>query len=347
MTRNDPISLGKTAAIVLAAGSGSRLGYEQPKGCFPVTTIKKKSLFQLLCEKLKAASLFYEKPLEMAFMVSEDNESKSKQFFLDHQFFGADPKTIHFFESPQWPLLDFDGKPNGFFGPSGNGCLFKMFCKSPIFQNWKKQGIEYVSVISIDNPLANPFDASFASFHCNQSNEASLVGIKKRDVNEKVGTIVELSSGIEVREYGSLASGKEIAANAGIYLFNLSFMQRVSTKTLPIYRFKKAFNGSKEPNCYKCEQCIFDVLPFSNKTGVFFKERDECFAPLKNFEGEDSISTVQSALKKFEMKRLAEFEITCPKSAFELSSDFYYPTLEFKKKWQGRKIVDLDYIGDA
>ena len=54
---------GKIGCIVLAGGQGTRLGFPGPKGCVPITPIKKKSLFQLVAEKCKAASKLAEKPL--------------------------------------------------------------------------------------------------------------------------------------------------------------------------------------------------------------------------------------------------------------------------------------------
>ena len=38
---------GSVAAFVVAGGQGTRLGYDNPKGLFPITPIKKKSLFIL------------------------------------------------------------------------------------------------------------------------------------------------------------------------------------------------------------------------------------------------------------------------------------------------------------
>ena len=42
---------GKVAAFVVAGGQGTRLGYEGPKGEYPVTPIKNKPLFQVLDRK--------------------------------------------------------------------------------------------------------------------------------------------------------------------------------------------------------------------------------------------------------------------------------------------------------
>ena len=46
------LSQGKAAAFLLAGGQGTRLGFDGPKGLYPVTPVKRKSLFQHFAEKL-------------------------------------------------------------------------------------------------------------------------------------------------------------------------------------------------------------------------------------------------------------------------------------------------------
>jgi UDP-N-acetylglucosamine/UDP-N-acetylgalactosamine diphosphorylase len=45
---------GKVAAFLVAGGQGTRLGYDGPKGEFPVTPVKHKPLFQVFAEQLRA-----------------------------------------------------------------------------------------------------------------------------------------------------------------------------------------------------------------------------------------------------------------------------------------------------
>ncbi len=48
---------GKIAAFLVAGGQGTRLGYDGPKGEYPITPVKNKSLFQVFAEQLRAHSL--------------------------------------------------------------------------------------------------------------------------------------------------------------------------------------------------------------------------------------------------------------------------------------------------
>ena len=47
----DALRAGRVAAFTVAGGQGTRLGYDGPKGTFPVTPVLGKTLFQVFAEK--------------------------------------------------------------------------------------------------------------------------------------------------------------------------------------------------------------------------------------------------------------------------------------------------------
>ena len=63
---------GKVGCLIVAGGQGSRLGFDGPKGMFPITPIKKKTLFQVFSEKVLAASRCYGYNFPLAIMTSYD-----------------------------------------------------------------------------------------------------------------------------------------------------------------------------------------------------------------------------------------------------------------------------------
>ena len=57
------LKAGRVAAFVVAGGQGTRLGFDGPKGTYPVTPVRKHSLFQVFAEKILAASRRTGKPV--------------------------------------------------------------------------------------------------------------------------------------------------------------------------------------------------------------------------------------------------------------------------------------------
>jgi UDP-N-acetylglucosamine/UDP-N-acetylgalactosamine diphosphorylase len=92
----------------------------------------------------------------------------------------------------------------------------------------------------------------------------------------------------------------------------------------------------KEPNAWKFERFIFDVLPHATKICVLVYPRELCFAPLKNASGPYSPDTVGAALMERDRTVLQEISGIKIEGAVEISQDFYYPTDALLEKWKGK-----------
>ncbi|MCW5550495.1 MAG: UTP--glucose-1-phosphate uridylyltransferase, partial [Opitutaceae bacterium] len=101
---------GRVAAFTVAGGQGTRLGYDGPKGTFPVTPVKQKPLFQVFAEKILAAGRRYGRPLHWFIMTSHANHEATEAFFREHRHFGIEPARVHFFRQGRMPAVDFKGK---------------------------------------------------------------------------------------------------------------------------------------------------------------------------------------------------------------------------------------------
>lgn len=359
------MSQGKCACVILAGGVGSRLRFSGPKGCFPVTAVKKKSLFALVSEKVVTASLWANFPLEIAIMTSPKSHVEIETYFVQNGFFGLKPSTVHFFYQKMWLLLDERGNlflesPDTIaFGPNGNGGVFHLLQKWGLMQKWKEKGVEIVSIIPIDNPLADPFDAELFGFHSRCKNEVTIKAAKRLNSQEKVGVIMESEGRVMVTEYSELTqeekSRVDTIANLGLFSFDFAFIQKISSVELPMHCMKKSapmINAEgktifpKSPNAWKFERFIFDVLPFAKRVSTLLYPREECFAPLKNNEGADSIKNVQAALQ--EADRRAFYRVTgrrpSTEKTFELSPQFYYPTEALLRKWRDKELPNQEYI---
>ena len=84
----DALRRGEVAALCVAGGHGSRLGFDKPKGMFPVGPVSDASLFQVHAEKVLALSRNYGKPIPLLVMTSPATHADTEAFFRDHRFFG-------------------------------------------------------------------------------------------------------------------------------------------------------------------------------------------------------------------------------------------------------------------
>lgn len=366
------ISEGQLGCLILAGGQGSRLRFEGPKGLFPVTVIQQKTLFQLFAEKIQAARMLYQQNIPLAIMTSLDHLKLIHNYFIDHQYFGLEPESVSFFAQSSLPLLDAEGnlfleEPHKIAeGPDGNGSVFQCFHASGIYKKWQDQGIRYINSVLIDNPLADPVDANLIGYHKLQKATVTAKCVLRENPQEKVGVLVEANHRVHVEEYSELPEQERLAvdatgklkhrcANLSLFCFNLDFFSEMGRKSndLPLHLAHKAIRyltpsgttTSSTPNAWKFEKFIFDVLPFAQQVNALLYPRENSFAPLKNFSGNDSISTVQEALQKQDRKIFQEITGTdVSQNTFELSQEFHYPTPKLLAKWKGNPLPPAKYI---
>ncbi|EPP34429.1 UTP--glucose-1-phosphate uridylyltransferase family protein [Chlamydia ibidis] len=360
----------KVACVVLAGGQGSRLKCDGPKGLFPVSPLKKKPLFQLVAEKVCAASKLANQPLPLAFMTSPLNNRQTRSYFESNDYFGLDPHQVDFFCQPLWPLLSKDGDlfledvDTLALGPNGNGCLATLLCTSGLWNKWHSSGIEMVSVIPIDNPLALPFDVELCGFHAMENNDVTIKAALRQTAIEDVGILVESydSGKTSVIEYSEIPIDERYAthpdntlkyclANIGLYCLSMDFIAGAAHKELPLYKAYKYAKRLDTPHCseknsWKFEEFIFDLFRYSQRCRTLVYPRQECFAPLKNLEGNYSLATVREALSARERqifhkvtgKRLS------PNTTFELEADFYYPSTSTSLHWENKAFFEEPFF---
>jgi UDP-N-acetylglucosamine/UDP-N-acetylgalactosamine diphosphorylase len=354
------ISEGHVGCLIVAGGQGSRLGFNGPKGMFPVTPVKHKSLFQLFAEKTLAASQQAGRALPLAIMTSPLNHAETVNFFKSHDYFGLDPLQLSIFSQEMLPLLDANGclfLENSHTiaeGPDGNGAALHHFYQQGIWEKWKDAGVHYLNFILVDNPLSDPYDAILVSYLKEQQSDVIIKCVERRNPEEKVGILAKRNDQTVVVEYSEMPEMQRFAqskdgsllypcANLSLFCFRMDFIQKVATlptEKLPLHLAFKAAksldsDGSPTQNmAWKFEQFIFDLLPFATKTTALIYERQQCFAPLKNFEGDDSIETVQRALEEYDKKTFLNLTgQSAPVTPFELSQAFHYPTAALLEKW--------------
>jgi UDP-N-acetylglucosamine/UDP-N-acetylgalactosamine diphosphorylase len=360
------IKKGQMGCLLLAGGQGSRLGYSLAKGRFPVSVIKNKSLFQLCAEKVLAAGKQAGCELPLAIMTSPLNAEEIESFFLKHDFFGLNPGQTFFYTQEMLPLLNkkghlfLEGRDKIAMGPSGNGFSLQEFVKAGIWAKWNNQGIRYLNMIPIDNPLADPFDAELLGFHCRRKLDVSSKSVEKIEPNEKVGVFVKEGDQYGVIEYSEMDEESKKAKESGgrlihrcasltLFCFSMDFVKKMSTedrmplhlanKSVPYLDDSELTQISAEPNAVKFESFIFDVLNHTDKLAALLCERRTCFSPLKNLKGNNSPESVKLALQARDREIYTKITgLAAPSESFELAADFYYPTPELLSRWKNKPI---------
>lgn len=360
------LAKGKVGTLILAGGHGSRLGANQPKGTIPVTPIRGRSLFQLFLEKGVAASKQAGHPLPIAIMTSPLNHIETLSFLEKQRFFGLKEQNCSLFLQGTLPYLDDRGdwlleSPGHLAeGADGNGAALINFFNSGIWAKWKERGIEYVNIIPVDNPLADPFDAQLIGYCHLTKADAVLKTMFRRDKEEKVGVVGESQGKLHVIEYTELPENEKNAlevdgslkwkiANTGLFCFRMDFIEglvknphfflpwHIAQKNAEILLGTSKGFFKEKAKVWKCETFFFDVLNFTTRAKVLVYPREEIYAPLKNATGVNSLEELQKAL--LEADRRTFQKITgndLPPGNFELDPAFYYPTPALLEKWHGR-----------
>jgi len=324
----EAIRSGHVAALVVAGGSGSRLGYPEPKGIFPAGFATEKSLFRLHAEKIRAARRRYAgAPIPWYVMTSleEDNDAKTKAYFAEQEYFGLPRDEVEFFHQDSMPAVGLDGRllmrtrGSVATSPNGHGGTLAALRRSEALDHLKQRGIRVVSYFQVDNPLVHLIDPAFIGLHIETGSEFSSKSLPKRDPEEGLGVFCTSGGNVLVVEYSDLPEDKKIAKrsdetllyNAGsiaIHAFDVGFLDRVTKNGvgLPFHRARKRVScidgrgvevklNKDEKNGFKFEKFIFDALPYARNPLVMTVDRAEEFAPIKNKDAEDSPTTAAQA----------------------------------------------------
>ena len=97
---------GEVAALVVAGGQGSRLGFEKPKGMYPVGPVSGASLFQIHAEKVLALGRRYGKPVPFLVMTSPATDAETRDVLRGAPLLRpAAANRCYFFQQGTMPAL--------------------------------------------------------------------------------------------------------------------------------------------------------------------------------------------------------------------------------------------------
>lgn len=317
---------GEVAVLVVAGGQGTRLGFDQPKGMFPVGPVSGATLFRVHAEKVLALSRRYGQPVPFLVMTSPATHTDTLTAFESDRFYGLPTEQVHFFQQGTMPALDLstgklllEAPGKLFLSPNGHGGTLTALTDSGLLAQLKAAGIKHVFYFQVDNPLVNVCDPAFVARHIQADADVSSKVVFKERPEEKVGILAQVNGKCGIIEYSDMpkAMAEERAGdgtlafragNPAIHLFSVAFLERVTSgrQRLAFHLARKkvphfdpvsgvTITPDKE-NALKFELFVFDALPMAEQWLAVEAKREDEFAPLKNAQGPDSLETVQAAI---------------------------------------------------
>jgi UDP-N-acetylglucosamine/UDP-N-acetylgalactosamine diphosphorylase len=334
-TGEDLLKAGRVGAILVAGGQGTRLGFDKPKGIFPIGPVSRATLFQILAEQVLARSRRAGKPIPYFVMTSDATHEDTVAFFEEHKFFGLPPGDVFFFEQGNMPAVDaatgrllLADKGSLSTSPDGHGGMLAALAKAGLLDEMKNRGIEFLHYHQVDNPTAIVCDPAFLGFHAERGAEMSIKVVSKRSASERMGMAVDVDGRTQIIEYSDMPPdvasktderGELLlwAGSTAIHVFSRSFLDRVahSDTALPFHIAHKkvsfcdeqgAHVAPERENAYKFERFIFDALPAAHRSLVLETDRAREFNPVKNATGDDSPDTARGALLRLHRGWLRE-----------------------------------------
>lgn len=319
----DAVRQGKVGAILLAGGQGTRLGFDKPKGTYNIGVNKDIYIFECLINNLMDTVKKAKTWVPIAVMTSNINHDDTVNFFKEHGYFGYNGDYVYFFIQDMTPATDYNGKiyladkDKPALSPNGNGGWFTSFVNAGLLGEFNKYGVEWLNVFAVDNVLQRIADPCFVGATIDSGCVCGAKVVSKAAPDEKIGLLVKEDGKPSIVEYYEMTdemmhskdeNGNRLY-NYGVilnYLFSVDEMLRVMEDNLPVHVVEKKIpyideNGAlikpSEPNGYKFELLVLDLIHLMRDCLSYEVDREKEFAPIKNLTGIDSVESARKLLE--------------------------------------------------
>ena len=319
----EAIKAGKVAAVLLAGGQGTRLGFDKPKGMFNIGVTRELYIFECLINNLIDVVKRSGKWIPLYIMTSEKNNADTVNFFNEKNYFGYNSDYIEFFIQDMAPSVDFQGKilmENKYTistSPNGNGGWFSSFARAGLLRKIKDTGVEWINVFAVDNVLQRIADPEFIGAVIESQMQSGSKVVSKAAPDERVGVLCLEDGRPSIVEYYEMTEemrtllddNGELAYRYGVilnYLFNVKKLEEISIQKMPVHIVEKKIpcmdeNGElvtpEEINGCKFETLVLDMIHMQDSCLAYEVVRDREFAPVKNSTGVDSVDSARDLLK--------------------------------------------------
>ena len=320
----DAIRAGKVGAVLLAGGQGTRLGANGPKGTYNVGVTRDLYIFECLVNNLLDVTNAAGAYVPLYIMTSTVNHDQTISFFQEHNYFGYPEDYVKFFIQEMVPAVDYEGRilmqseSELVLSPNGNGGWFSSMAKTGMLDDVHARGVEWLNVFAVDNVLQRIADPVFVGATIGSGCVSGAKVVRKAAPGERVGVLCLEDGKPSIVEYyemsdemanlrnedGELTYGFGVILN---YLFSVDTLEQIMNNHLPIHVVEKKIpymdeNGVShspaEPNGYKFETLVLDMIHMMDDCLAYEVVREKEFAPIKNLHGVDSVDSARELLKK-------------------------------------------------
>ncbi len=340
-TGEEMLRAGQVAALLLAGGQGSRLGFDGPKGDYPFAPITKRTLFAQHAAKIAALRERYGCDLPWYILTSPQNDEATKASFAAADHFGLAPDSITFVVQGTLPAVDAESgallrsAPGSLaLSPDGHGGLFSALRRSGALDEMAAAGITTIFSFQVDNPKVRVCRPEFLGYHRQASAEFSNTAVRKEAPGEKMGVVVEIEGTTSMVEYSDLpdelanqrnddGSLTYWAGSIAVHCIEVGLALRLTEGglKLPYHRANKKVAHldaagelvtPTEPNAIKFETFLFDGLPLASGSITIEAARDDEFCPIKNADGDSSPESARQLLNEMYSRWFAAAGVDVP-----------------------------------
>jgi len=320
----ETIKAGKAAAVMLAGGQGTRLGFNSPKGMFNIGENKELYIFQCQINNLLDVVKLTGEYIPLYIMTSEKNNSETIDFFEKNNYFGYNSSYVKFFIQDMAPSVDFNGKifmeskSEMAVSPNGNGGWFSSIVRAGLLDEIREKGIEWINVFAVDNVLQRIADPMFIGAVISSGMQSGSKVVSKVSPDERVGVLCLEDGKPSIVEYYEMTDemrflldkNGELSYKYGVilnYLFNVNKAVEILNNKMPIHIVEKkipCMNDEgvlvtpEKPNGFKFETLVLDMIHMQDNCLSYEVIRNKEFAPVKNATGADSVESARLLLKE-------------------------------------------------
>ena len=314
---------GKVGAVLLAGGQGTRLGLDRPKGTLNIGVAKELYLFEQLLRNLMDVTDEAGVYVPLYIMTSNINNADTTAFFEEHDYFGYPKDYVKFFVQEMVPACDYEGRiymesqTEVAMSPNGNGGWFSSMVNAGLLSDIKERGMEWINVFAVDNCLQRIADPMFVGATIAYGCESGAKVVRKAAPDERVGVLCTEDGKPSIAEYyemteematarkenGDLKYGFGVILN---YLFSEKKLEQIADARMPIHVVEKkipymdvdgTFVKPEQPNGYKFETLVLDMVHMMDDCIPYEVVREREFAPIKNLHGVDSLDSARELMK--------------------------------------------------